>query len=44
VEDFLDYSKIEMYFKNQDIAYYCIGVYTGSVSRDEFKKITDRIL
>jgi uncharacterized protein YbjT (DUF2867 family) len=38
--DFTDYASIEEHFKNQDIAYYCIGVYTGTVSRDEFRKIT----
>ena len=39
-EDFLDYSKIEEHFKNQDVCFYCIGVYTGQVPTDEFKKIT----
>jgi nucleoside-diphosphate-sugar epimerase len=38
--DFLDYSKIEHDFKNQDVCFYCIGVYTGQVPTDEFKKIT----
>ncbi len=38
--DFLDYSKVEPYFKNQDICFYCIGVYTGQVPTEEFKKIT----
>jgi nucleoside-diphosphate-sugar epimerase len=38
--DFLDYSKIENDLKNQDICFYCIGVYTGQVPTDEFKKIT----
>ena len=39
-EDFLDYSKYERNFKNLDIAYYCLGVYSGSVPREEFKRIT----
>ena len=39
-EDFTDYSDISGSFKNKDIAYYCIGIYTGQVSRDEFQKIT----
>jgi nucleoside-diphosphate-sugar epimerase len=39
-DDFLDFSNIESVFKNQDICYYCIGVYTGKVPRDEFAKIT----
>jgi hypothetical protein len=38
--DFLDYTSIREVFKNQDIAFYCIGVYTGAVLRDEFRKIT----
>ena len=38
--DFLDFSKIRKHFKNIDIAYYCLGVYTGSVPKDEFKTIT----
>ncbi|MFC2101204.1 NAD(P)H-binding protein [Bacteroidota bacterium] len=38
--DFTDFSTIEAYFKNQDIAYYCIGVYSGTVPREEFSKIT----
>ena len=38
--DFLDYTPIEDAFTNQDICFFCIGVYTGAVPRDEFKKIT----
>ena len=38
--DFTDYVSIEEHFKNQDIAYYCLGVYTGAVPRDEFRTIT----
>jgi nucleoside-diphosphate-sugar epimerase len=38
--DFLDFSAIEAVFKNQDVCFYCIGVYTGQVSRAEFAKIT----
>ncbi len=40
VEDFTDYSAFEEEFNNVDIAYFCIGVYTGAVPREEFKKIT----
>ena len=40
ISDFSDYSGISDSFTNQDIAYYCLGVYTGAVSRDEFRKIT----
>lgn len=38
-DDFKDFSKIENHFKDQDIAYYTIGVYTGSVPEDKFKEI-----
>jgi len=38
--DFLNYTAINEYFKGQDVCFYCIGVYTGQVSRDEFRKIT----
>jgi uncharacterized protein YbjT (DUF2867 family) len=38
--DFLDYSSIETHFTNQDICFYCIGVYTGQVPKEEFRKIT----
>ncbi|MDQ3111212.1 MAG: NAD(P)H-binding protein, partial [Bacteroidota bacterium] len=39
-ENFLDYSSIAEHFKNQDAAFYCIGVYTGQLPKDEFRKIT----
>jgi nucleoside-diphosphate-sugar epimerase len=39
-QDFLDFSDIEAYFKNQDICYYCVGVYSGQVGPMEFKRIT----
>ncbi len=39
-DDFLDYTKVEPFLKNQDTCFYCIGVYTGQVSTEEFKKIT----
>jgi nucleoside-diphosphate-sugar epimerase len=38
--DFTDYSLVEDYFRSIDTVYYCLGVYTGSVPRDEFRKIT----
>lgn len=38
--DFSNYLEREDHFKNQDIAYYCLGVYTGAVPRDEFRTIT----
>lgn len=40
LKDFLDYSGIIEHFHNQDIAYFCIGVYTGQLPDAEFKKIT----
>jgi nucleoside-diphosphate-sugar epimerase len=39
-DNFLDYSKTEEFFKDQDVCFYCIGVYTGTVPTEEFKKIT----
>lgn len=38
--DFTNYSGLEEHFKNVDIVYFCIGVYTGAVSRDKFREIT----
>jgi len=38
--DFNDYSQIKELFEEKDIAYYCLGVYTGAVPREEFRKIT----
>jgi nucleoside-diphosphate-sugar epimerase len=38
--DFLDLSPIRDQFRNQDCCFYCIGVYTGTVPREEFRKIT----
>jgi hypothetical protein len=38
--DFLDYSAIEDTFENQDICFFCIGVYTGQVPPDQFHTIT----
>ena len=39
-EDFEDFTSLIDEFKEVDIAYYCIGAYTGSVPDDLFKKIT----
>lgn len=38
--DFTDFSAIQESLTGQDIAYYCIGVYTGAVPRDQFRTIT----
>ena len=38
--DFMDYNNIQTSFQGVDAAYFCIGVYTGQVPDDEFKKIT----
>lgn len=37
--NFFVYTTIEGNLKNQDICFYCIGVYTGQVPTEEFKKI-----
>ena len=38
--DFLNFDVISEYFKNIDVCFFCLGVYTGTVSREEFRKIT----
>lgn len=40
INDFTNYSGLEELFQNIDVAYFCIGVYTGTVSREEFSAIT----
>jgi uncharacterized protein YbjT (DUF2867 family) len=40
ITNFEDYSSNEALFKNIDIAYFCLGVYTGEVPENEFKIIT----
>jgi nucleoside-diphosphate-sugar epimerase len=39
-QDFLDYTAIQEHFKDQDLCFYCIGVYTGQVPAKEFNTIT----
>jgi len=38
--NFLDFSAIESELVDQDVCFFCIGVYTGQVKADEFRKIT----
>lgn len=38
-KNFLDFTSIATDFDNQDIAFFCIGVYTGSVSKEKFREI-----
>jgi uncharacterized protein YbjT (DUF2867 family) len=40
VNDFGHLAGLENYFEQVDIAYYCIGVYTGQVTRNRFREIT----
>lgn len=40
VEDFLELSGQQEYFKGIDAAFFCIGAYTGQVSDELFKTIT----
>lgn len=40
MEDFAHYDSDGSYLESYDIAFFCIGVYTGAVPRDEFRKIT----
>lgn len=39
-KDYTDYSAVMDHMKGQDVALFCIGVYTGAVPNDEFEKIT----
>ncbi|MDE3251740.1 MAG: hypothetical protein KGO92_02970 [Bacteroidota bacterium] len=39
-QDFTDFTLIANDFSGIDVGYYCVGVYTGQVSRDVFRKIT----
>ncbi|MBU2513520.1 SDR family oxidoreductase [bacterium] len=39
-DNFLDYSTVIEHLKNQDVCFYCVGVYTGAVSKDKFREIT----
>ena len=38
--DFLNFKSVEKYFSNADVCFFCIGVYTGQVPKNEFVKIT----
>jgi nucleoside-diphosphate-sugar epimerase len=38
--DFLNFKSIENEFKNQDVSFYCLGAYTGSVSTEKLGEIT----
>lgn len=40
IQNFEDYSQHEFLFKDTSAAFFCIGVYTGQVPDDLFKKIT----
>lgn len=40
IEDFEDYSNHDALFSDVNMAFFCIGVYTGQVKDDLFKKIT----
>ena len=40
IPNFKDYSEKGSVFQDVDIAFFCIGVYTGQVPDDEFKEIT----
>ncbi len=40
IKNFEDYSEHKALFQEVDMAFFCIGVYTGQVADDLFKKIT----
>lgn len=39
-KDFTDYTNLETDFNGVDVAFFCIGAYTGTVPDDKFKMIT----
>ena len=39
VDDFLYYDKYVNYFNEVDIVFYCLGVYTGALAADAFRKV-----
>lgn len=39
-QDFLNFETVKSAFSNQDICFYCVGIYTGQVPAEEFNKIT----
>lgn len=39
-DNFLDFTSIKEFLKNQDVCIYCVGVYTGQVPNDKFTEIT----
>lgn len=40
LEDFMDYSAVADKLEHQDVALFCLGVYTGAVPDDLFRRIT----
>lgn len=38
--DLLDLGPIQDHFVDQDIAFFCVGAYTGTLPKEEFRKIT----
>ena len=40
VSDFLTLDENSPCFESVDVVYYCLGVYTGAVDREQFRKIT----
>jgi len=40
VKDFLDFSGLEKHFKDVDLTLYCLAVYQGKVSNEEYRTIT----
>ncbi len=40
VDDFIHLDEDSDYFESVDIVYYCLGVYTGAVNRELFRRTT----
>jgi len=38
--DFVDYREVAGYLTGQDVAFFCLGVYTGTVSDEELRRVT----
>src|SRR5689334_5047941 len=39
-QDFMNCTAIQEHLSNQQVCFFCVGVYTGQVPTEEFKKIT----
>ncbi len=40
ISDFMNFDNLQDEFEEQDVAFFCLGVYTGQVSKEKFTEIT----